>query len=100
MNLDRWNAFTLHQKLGNIGSEVARARLWEEKKDIQSRNLALGRTLEMIDATLSSTLPVSGKKELLKAKEVLGSWFSNDQEINYSPRLLEEYFTHFAYLAS
>lgn len=98
MNLERWNKFTLYQKLGNIGSEVARARVWEEKQDTASRNLALERVLEMLDATLNGDLPASGKKELARIKEIIGSWFVGGKDIEYSPRLLENYFTDFSYI--
>ncbi|MDR3642809.1 MAG: hypothetical protein P4L74_04250 [Candidatus Doudnabacteria bacterium] len=98
MNIERWNKFTLHQKLGNIGSEVARARLWDDKKDILARNMSLHRILEMLDATLEGNIPMSAKKELNKTKELVSGWHANSKDIEYSPSLLEEYFTQFAYL--
>jgi len=98
MDIIRWNKFSLPQKMGNIGSEVARARLCEEKKDETGRDASLNRVLEMLNATLDSNLPTSGKKELTTAKEIINNWFVGNKDIEYSPRLLEEYFTQFAYL--
>ena len=62
MDINRWNKFSLPQKLGNIGSEVARARICEEKKDQNGRDSSLKRVLEMLDATLDNNLSASGKK--------------------------------------
>lgn len=100
MDINRWNKFSLPQKLGNIGSEVARARLCEEKNNQGGRDASLKRVLEMLDATLDGDLPTSGKKELTTAKKVIGNWFIGSKDIEYSPNLLEEYFTQFAYLKS
>jgi hypothetical protein len=99
MDIPRWNKFSLPQKLGNIGSEVTRARLCEEKKDQSGRNAALKRVLEMLDATLSGNIGLSAKKELTRMREVIGCWFVGANDFEYSPRLVEEYFTQFAYLA-
>ena len=31
-------------------------------------------------------------------REIISGWFIGNKDIEYSPRLLEEYFTQFAYL--
>ena len=63
-----------------------------------ARNMALERVLEMLDATLDGNLPTSGKIELARTREIINGWFSGNKNIECSPRLLEEYFTQFAYL--
>ena len=98
MNIESWNKFTLHQKLGNIGSEVARARTWDEKRDTLARNMALERVLEMLEGILNDNIRVAAKKELTIAKQLIVIWRHDGKELRYSPRLLEEYFTQFAYL--
>jgi hypothetical protein len=65
---------------------------------VEARNMALGRVLEMVDATLDGELPPSAKKELSTTREIIVEWFSGNRDIECSPKLLEEYFTQFAYL--
>lgn len=98
MDINRWNKFSLPQKLGNIGSEVARARLCEEKKDNLGRNAALERVLEMLDFILNAPSGASQKKELSLAHELITSWYLKKKVLDYSPSILEDYFTQFAFL--
>ena|SRR5581483_7135358 len=100
MNIERWNQFTLHQKLGNIGSEVASARLWEEKQNFVARNKALERILEILDVILAGELTESARKELSRTKEIINAWYAGSPNFEYSPTLLEQYFTQFVYLKS
>jgi hypothetical protein len=99
MNDQSWKKFTLNQKLGNIGSEVARARIWDEKNDIPIRNKSLERVLEMLNILLQENLSLSAKKELTKTRELVECWQRDDKTFIYAPRLLEDYFTNFACLA-
>ena len=98
MNIERWNKFTLPQKLGNIGSEVARARLCEEKGDQNGRNAALKRVLEMLDLVIQFPSTPGQKKELSRVRELISSWHAGQKLSDNSPSLLEEYFTQFAFL--
>jgi hypothetical protein len=98
MSIEGWNKFTLHQKLGNIGGEVARARMWDEEKDIPARNMALERVLEMLERILNDNVRTAAKKELAIAKQLIEVLRHDGKELEYSPRLLEEYFTQFSYL--
>jgi hypothetical protein len=98
MDINRWNKFSLPQKLGNIGSEVARARLCEEKKDETGCKAALERVLEMLDATIDAQARITQKKELARARELVNCWYKKQNIWSYSPSQLEDYFTQFAYL--
>lgn len=98
MDINRWNKFSLPQKLGNIGSEVARARLCEEKKDGIGRDSALERVLEMLNLLINSAITPAQKKELSQVRELINCWHLKQNFLDYSPALLEQYFTQFAYL--
>ena len=98
MDIARWNKFNLPQKLGNIGSEVARARLSEEKKDYKSRDAALERVFGMLDLILDAQPTPAQKKELSRVRELLNCWYSGQDLSSFSPLLIEEYFTQFAFL--
>ena len=96
MNAERWSQLSLIQQLGNIGSELSRARHWEIQKDRVSRDQALERALDLLDLTLGDKRFRSRLKEPARLREVVGDWFSGKQEYDISPERLEAYFTSFA----
>jgi len=94
-----WNELPLSQKLGNIGSEVNRAKYWEEKGVMESRNKSLDRALELIDDSLTSDLGVARLKELGRLREVLADILSDNKIYSVSIKELDSFLVNFAFLS-
>ena len=50
----RWQELTLAEQLGNIGSEISRARSADERGNVERRNLSLERVLELVQLTITN----------------------------------------------
>lgn len=72
----RWQTMTLAEQMGNIGSEVSRARSWEKRGDSSQRERAFERLLELFDLTLSDPRWRGPKRrEIARAREALCDTF-------------------------
>lgn len=94
----RWQSFSLAQQLGNVGSEVSRARRWQGK-DEKLFDGAMIRALELLDLTLSDSRWKHRLKEIARARELLcDAWFGGKE---YASDLegLDRYFFNFALIA-
>lgn len=87
----KWSQLSLAQQLGNVGSEIARARHWQERHDLESRNRALARALELMDLTLDDARWQARLRELCLLREVLSDWFSGQNQYAVSLQDLETY---------
>ena len=87
----KWIKLTLAQQLGNIGSEISRARHWQEKKDASSAREALERAIGLLDQTLNDARHRRRLRELARLREVVCDWYSERGEYNCPPQTLEEY---------
>lgn len=87
----RWHTFSLAQQLGHIGSEIARARHWEEKKDAGLSKKALERALELIDLTLDVPCRDSQRREVTLLREVVADWYAQTNVFDVSHEDLEKY---------
>jgi hypothetical protein len=96
MDRARWHGLTLAQQLGNIGSELARARHWETAGDREQREAALFRALELVDLTLDDPRRRRGCKEIARLREVIGDWYAGSGTYDVSPEELQDYCTSFA----
>ena len=96
MDIQKWSRFSLAQQLGNVGSELARARYWEEKNDFKSRNNALERALELIDLTLEDKRWQMRLKEIARLRELVSDWLLGQKTYEVIPSALEDYCTTFA----
>ena len=96
MDIQKWSKFSLAQQLGHIGSEIARARRWEEKNDFTSRDNALERALELVDLTLEDRRWKTRLKEIARLRELMCDWFLGQKIYEILPSSLEEYCTIFA----
>ncbi len=68
----RWFALTIAEQMGNIGSEVSRAVIWEKQGDMQRRENATDRMLELFDLTLAdSRWAGARRKEIARAREAI-----------------------------
>jgi hypothetical protein len=70
MDSAAWNRIPFAQQMGHITSEIARARVWEEKKSPDSREQALLRAVDLIDLSLQLARG-SRCRELARLREVV-----------------------------
>mgnify|MGYP001617267425 CR=1 FL=1 len=94
----RWYKLSLAEQLGNVGSEVSRAKNWHGRNEKFSEN-AFIRALELLDLTLADTRWRHRLKELTRVREVLGDLFMGGQEYKSTFEDLDRYFFHFAIAA-
>ena len=92
---ERWFTLPLADQLGNIGSEVGRARTWQDKDEKLFWGAA-GRALELLDLTREDVRWRGRRPELDRARESVADAVLGGRV--YGSRLvdLEEYFMPFA----
>jgi hypothetical protein len=92
---ERWFTLPLADQLGNIGSEVGRARAWQGRDEKLFWGAA-GRALELLDLTREDARWRSRRIELNRARESVADALLNGEI--YGSRLadLEDYFMSFA----
>ena len=98
MDKERWRRLSLGEQIGHVTSEIARARGWEERRDVLSRNQALERALELIDLTLCCTNGLR-RRELARFREVLCDCFVRSGLYQISLLELERYGLSFIRMA-
>lgn len=99
MNLERWSQLSFAQQMGNIGSEIARAKHWNEHLDEPSKKKALERALELTDLTIELSKGSFNKlRELTRLREVLADWYSNLKHYTVSYQNIQDYCTQFILL--
>ncbi len=91
----RWFKLSLAEQLGNIGSEVSRARN-SQNINPQRFEKAVERALELFYLTLSDRRWVGRLKEIGRAREVFCDAVSGGEEYKSSLSDLEKYFNYFA----
>lgn len=94
----RWFELSLAEQLGNVGSEISRAKKWSEKDENISKN-ALTRALELMDLTLSDKRWRHRLKEIARVREVLADLFMGGKEYKSTFEDLDCYFFNFAIVA-
>ena len=92
MDIPKWQAMSWPQKMGNIGSEITRARVWEEQNNHPAATQSFERVLEMLQASVGNT-----ETDLLRA--IVADMVKNGKQYQVSPRELENYCLPFALLA-
>jgi len=95
----RWFELTLAEQLGNVGSEVGRARKWEEKGKQEMKEKALDRAFDLMNLTITDGRWNTARKELCRVREVLADTFYGDREYHDTPENLERYFYQYALMA-
>ena len=100
INLERWYKFSYCEQMGHIGSEIGRARVWEDKHDVTSRNRALGRALELIDITKDDARLHGRRRELCYLREMIADKYIDSKVYNTSLNDLEKYCLDFALVAT
>lgn len=94
----RWFELSLYEQLGNIGSEVSRARRWQGKDEKLFQG-AVERALDLFDLTLSDMRWKGRLYEIGRAREVFCDAISGGKEYKSSLDDLQKYFDQFAYIA-
>ncbi|MBU6214506.1 hypothetical protein KGM48_01535 [Patescibacteria group bacterium] len=95
---ERWHTLSLAEQLGNVGSEVGRARKWQGK-DEQSFWSAAARALELLDLTREDARWRARRAELDRARESVSDALLNGEAYRSSLADLERYFMQFAFLS-
>jgi hypothetical protein len=94
----RWYELTLAQQMGNIGSEVSRARLSQGKDEARFWS-AVTRGLELFNLTLADKRWGKRRQEISRAYEVFCDAVLGGKVYNSDLESLDRYFTNFALLA-
>jgi len=93
----RWNELSFAERMGNIGSEISRVRSADERRDIERRDNAIARALELVDVTIAQQTGAR-KRELEQMRDALCAIRGNADGA-VSARSLERYCMPFALLA-
>jgi len=96
LDVEQWQQLSLEYQLGNIGSEIARARVWEEKGDDKQHNRALERAFELLRMTTTSMPP---DHEVIALQNVVQDKLEHTGMYECSTESLEQYCLPFAILA-
>lgn len=92
---ERWVTLTLAEQLGNIGSEVGRARAWQGR-DEKSFWGAVTRALNLIDLTRGDGRWIKRRFELDRVRETFADAVLGGAEYQCTLAGLEDYFMRFA----
>lgn len=98
MALEGWSKLSLMEQMGNIGSEVGRAGIWEGKDDERFRG-AVDRALELFDLTLEDSRWRGRFREIARAREVFCDAVFGGREYGSTFKDIESYFMRFAFAA-
>lgn len=90
----RWFTMTLLEQMGNIGSEIHRLVI-SQNRDQNRFDSAFDRALELIDLTLSDPRWKKGYKEIARVREVLCDICFGQNQYNTSFEDLDNYFFQF-----
>ncbi len=94
----RWATLSLLEQMGNIGSEISRARRWQSR-DPKLFDGAMIRALELLDLSIGDPRWRRRLKELLRARELLCDAWLGGMEYQTDLEGLDRYFFHFAVAA-
>lgn len=88
------------EQLGNVGSEISRARHWQGKNTRYFEN-SIFRALELLDLTLADPRWIKAHrlKEIARAREVVCDAYYGGKEYGSTLEDLDKYFYYFAYAA-
>ena len=92
----RWQKLNLYEQLGNIGSEIGRAL---KAENLQDKQAAGYRALELFDMTLADRRWHGRGSELARTREVVCDYLFGDNVYGSNAVNLENYFMSFALAA-
>jgi hypothetical protein len=99
INQERWFSLSLCEKMGHIGSEITRARIWNDKKDQMSSARSLERALDLIDLTKNDPSLKNRLREVCYLKEIVADKYIQGETFSISLESVEKYCTEFALVA-
>ena len=96
----KWLTLSLMEQLGNVGSEISRAKNWQGKNEQYFEN-SVFRALELLDLTMADPRWIKTKrlKEICRAREVVCDAYLGGHEYGSTLEDLDEYFLQFAIAA-
>lgn len=94
----RWHTLSIAAQLGNIGSEISRARL-AEGRSAERFDAACARALELIDLTLYDPRWLKRRPELGRVREVVADAMLGGTEYESTFVSIQPYFDRYALLA-
>lgn len=100
LDVERWHKLSLAQQMGNIGSEVYRAFVWQERGNEEQKEKSIDRFLELIDCSLSDKRWQKRSLEICRIREVLCDYFFVKNSFGNSFENLINYFNAFALIAN
>lgn len=95
----RWQELSFAEQIGNIGSELSRAKSWSVKGNNEYKIKSLERALELIDLTLSNREERTKIKELTCLHQVVSSLLEKSDNSITIFKSLESFYLPFALLA-
>lgn len=95
----RWQALSLVEQLGNVGSEVSRTLRAREAGHAARQEAAFLRALELLDLTISDPRWRGRRRELCRAREVFCDFVVGDNAFGSTAQFLDRYFLAFAVAA-
>ena len=93
-----WSNQSLIEQLGNIGSEVGRARISYNHDESRFQG-SVKRALELFDRTLSDSRWIDQIEEIRMARECFVDAINGGEKYHTTLADLDKYFTQFAILA-
>lgn len=93
----KWQTLSFAEQMGNIGSEVSRARAASNRGDIERRNRAIERVLELVDLTLRHENRQPHKRELGLFRDVITR--AREDQAGASLEMIERYCLPFGIVA-
>ena len=91
----RWTELSFAEQMGNIGSEVGRARLAQNNNSVRF-DAAVGRALDLFDLALADERWRGRRFELARARELFCAASIGDEAYDTTLVDLERYFMRFA----
>lgn len=96
ISAERWQKFSIFEQMGHIGSEVSRAKAWQQKNDMSSCSTALIRAFELIDLSIEDERWKGHLKEICRFRELLADQYVESNTYQVSLGDLECYCMDFA----
>ena len=93
-----WLKFSLAEQLGNVGSEVGRAAMFQGKDEARFR-VCVDRALELFDMTMEDPRWRARLFEIARARELFCQAAAGENAYSTTLRDLEQYFLPFALAA-
>ncbi|HLD61694.1 MAG TPA: hypothetical protein VI998_01845 [Patescibacteria group bacterium] len=93
-----WHEFSLIEQMANVGSEISRAVLWQNKDEQVFKN-AVDRALELLDLTIQDSRWRKRLKEIVRVREMLIDALGGGKEYGSSFESLDKYFLSFTLAA-